>query len=870
MFQMAIGSSQWNRIFGEGWQALTEINPDMGLFLIDHDSRTADIDDNAVKILNMQRRPGYEELVLVISQLTEFRSEGSRVTIKPIIDTDTLYAGFVRIHHLDNQGDEEFILPVYSQSRLVASMIENAKRPSLFALIQLEERDRMTLTGAQVYAALSALVANTPTDTIISSHARTRFWLYIPGFEGDEEEYLGQLQDIVKACSNERDPEKDPANRYSLTFSAGCGAVTENPSQRMHTAEYTLYQATSMGTGSICRYSMEKYEAQKNEYANIRKFLHLVDNNLISYHFQPIVEVRSGDVVAYEALMRTDSSISMKPLEIISYARQLKRLYDIEKLTMRNTLEAVSRHQEALHKRKLFVNSIPAFMLSDNDWRELELQFGELLEKVVIELTEQSEPSPEMLEVVHERLGRNHMQLAIDDYGTGYSNTSNLVKYKPDVVKIDRSLIEDINLNPKMQRLVQGLIEFMHENGYLALAEGVETYEEMKTMIQLGSDLLQGYYVSKPKPVMIYDISSNIKNEITKINLEFSSEITRSYHPKENEVVDLCELIRNRYNAVFIEVPNVTLIGERDKMLNLTINIKDGVSTRITLRNVYLSSEHFSSIIALGENCFAEINIEASNELMCRGILVPMSSTLKLVGNGALSIRAEMTNSFAIGTDVDNSPGNIITDMDGMLTIETSGEYAVGIGGGKNDGNTKIELHGGKYIINGSGTTCIAIGSINGQSNIKMTECECRWEVSSTNGTGIGSVKGETDIFVKDYNFSANMRGTSLCAIGVGTNGRGKVSMTSGRYSAVMRGSNLKCIGTYDGQLDCDLHLSQITLECEGRTAAGIGDLEGSGIIIIDHCGVKCHMLSSNYIDLGTRTGTLTVDGTQRDIVIND
>ena len=126
-----------------------------------------------------------------------------------------------------------------------------------------------------------------------------------------------------------------------------------------------------------------------------------------------------------------------------------------------------------------------------------------MLEKVVIELTEQSEPSPEMLEVVHERLGRNHMQLAIDDYGTGYSNTSNLVKYKPDVVKIDRSLIEDINLNPKMQRLVQGLIEFMHENGYLALAEGVETYEEMKTMIQQGSDLLQGYYVSKPKPVMI-------------------------------------------------------------------------------------------------------------------------------------------------------------------------------------------------------------------------------------------------------------------------------------------------------------------------------------------------------------------------------
>lgn len=867
---MAIGSAQWNRIFGEGWQALTEINPDMGLFLIDHTARSADVDDNAVKILNMQRRPGYEELALVISQLSEYRTEDSRLAVKPVVETDELFAGFLRVHHFDSLNDEEFILPVFTQSRLVAAMIENAKAPSLFALLQLEERDRMTLTGAQVYAALSALVANTPPETIISSQSRTRFWLYIPGFEGDEEEYLRQLQDVVEACSNERDPEISPENRYSLTFSAGCGAPAESPSQRMHTAEYTLYQASGMGTGSVCRYSMEKYESQKSEYANIRKFLHLVDNNLISYHFQPIVEVRSGDVVAYEALMRTDSSISMKPLEVIGYARQLKRLYDIEKLTMRNTLEAVSNHQEALHKRKLFVNSIPAFMLTDEDWHELEVQFGELLEKVVIELTEQSEPSPEMLEVVHKRLGRNHMQLAIDDYGTGYSNTSNLVKYKPDVVKIDRSLIEDINLNPKMQRLVQGLIEFMHENGYLALAEGVETFDEMKTMIQLGSDLLQGYYVSKPKPVMIYEIASNIKNEIVKINLEFSSEVTRSYHPKENEVVDLCELIRNRYNSVFIEVENVTLMGDRDKLLNLTVNIKDGIKTRINIRNVHLTSEHFDSIITLGENCYTELSLEATNELVCRGILVPMTSTLKLVGNGSLNIRAEMSSSFAIGTDAEHSPGNILSDMDGMLTIETSGEYAVGIGGGKNDGNTEINLHGGKIIISGSGTTCIAIGCLNGKSNITMSECECRWDISSTNGTGIGSVNGETSISVKDYNFMTNMRGTSLCGIGVGTNGRGKISMTSGRYTAVMRGSNLKCIGTYDGQLDCDLHLSQINLECEGRTAAGIGDLEGSGIIIIDHCGVKCHMLSSNYIDLGTRTGTLTVDGTQRDIVIND
>ena len=135
---------------------------------------------------------------------------------------------------------------------------------------------------------------------------------------------------------------------------------------------------------------------------------------------------------------------------------------------------------------------------------------------------------------------------------------------------------------------------------------------------------------------------------------------------------------------------------------------------------------------------------------------------------------------------------------------------------------------------------------------------------------GIGSLAGETDIYVKNYNFNSNMRGANLCAVGVVSAGTGRVSMANGRFTANMRGSNLKCIGTYGGKLNCDLHYSQITLTCEGHSAAGIGDLEGSGDIIVDCCGVKCHMLSSNYIDFGSRYGLLNVDGTDQEVVIND
>lgn len=865
---MAVGSADWNRIFGEGWQAFQSIEPDVGFYLLDHNARTADVDDNLIRILNNSSAPSYEKLRILIASISEFHSSDTTLIHKSVSETPELSAGLIKLRRVKEQEDNDIILPVYPQPKLVKAMIANSS-PSLFALIQLEEKDHMTLTGAQIFAALSAILAASPSRIMISRQARTRFWLYIPDFTDDEESFLKMLQQAVSKCSTDRDPVSDPDNSYSLTFSAGCGAASDIPSQRMHTAEYTLYEASRLGVGSICLYSIEKYENQKSEYAGIRRFLHLIDNNLFTYSFQPIVDVRTGEVVAYEALMRTDRSIAMRPLEVLSYATQLKRLYDVERLTIRNTLDAITKNQEALHNRKLFVNSIPAHMLSDSDWNELELQYGELMEKMVIELTEQSEPSPEMLEVVHKRLGRNHMQLAIDDYGTGYSNTSNLVKYKPDVVKIDRALIEDINLKPKMQRLVGGLIEFMHENGYLALAEGVETFDEVKTMIQLGADLLQGFYVSRPKPVMLYEIASSVREEILKLSLAYSGSVTRAYHPKEGETVDLCEIVRNKFTTVFIEVSKVTLVGKRDNSLNLNIIIKDGIETEISLQTVYLSSERADALIALGDNCKVTIDIDGKNELISRGISVPISSSLRLIGSGWLHIRSENTDVFGIGSTAEQSPGRIDIDITGKLLIEVSGDNAVAIGGGRNDGNNPINITGGDLLLNVSGNSCAGIGNPNGNSLIHISDCGISIECSATCAVGIGSLTGHSEISISNYSIYSNMRGSNLCGIGVTSGGTGSVTINSGRYSANIHASNLKCIGTYKGSFDCELHTSQITVDCEGNNAVGIGDLEGSGNVLIDHCGLKFRMLSGNCKDIGSKSGTLTVEGTEKEYDIN-
>ncbi len=106
------------------------------------------------------------------------------------------------------------------------------------------------------------------------------------------------------------------------------------------------------------------------------------------------------------------------------------------------------------------------------------------------------------------------IETAVDDYGPGYSNVSNLLRYTPDYVKIDRALLSGIQDSPQKQHFVKDVIEFAHSNGIVALAEGVETSEELKTVVMLGVDLLQGYYVAMPAKEMIQSINSQIADEI--------------------------------------------------------------------------------------------------------------------------------------------------------------------------------------------------------------------------------------------------------------------------------------------------------------------------------------------------------------------
>ena len=243
--------------------------------------------------------------------------------------------------------------------------------------------------------------------------------------------------------------------------------------------------------------------------------MQIIIENKIAYHFQPIVDAKTGKIYSYEALMRADASPYLPPPVILRYSEFFGKLYDVERLTFSNVIKEMKKRRSTLSDgKKVFINSIPGHMLSNNDMKVLEDFVSSMPGSVVVELTERSEISDEELEHMKNIYDRIGVETAVDDYGTGYSNVANLLRYTPNYVKIDRALLTGIEDSPQKQHFVRDVIEFAHDNGIVALAEGVETNEELRTVIMLGVDLLQGYYLAMPDKDMVQSIDSTVVDEI--------------------------------------------------------------------------------------------------------------------------------------------------------------------------------------------------------------------------------------------------------------------------------------------------------------------------------------------------------------------
>jgi EAL domain-containing protein (putative c-di-GMP-specific phosphodiesterase class I) len=210
--------------------------------------------------------------------------------------------------------------------------------------------------------------------------------------------------------------------------------------------------------------------------------------------FQPIVELSSGDVVGHEALTRFDSG--RRPDLVFADAHHAGLGVKLELATLR---AAVLAAKDLPAGRWLALNVSP-WLLDDA------AALGEVLRDadrpIVLEITEHEIVADyDLVRSAVRSLGLD-IRLAVDDAGAGVANFGHIVDLGPDFVKLDQSLIRNVNAHLGRQALVVGMRYFSRASGCRLVAEGVETEGEARTLAGLGVEFAQGWFFGRPEPAV--------------------------------------------------------------------------------------------------------------------------------------------------------------------------------------------------------------------------------------------------------------------------------------------------------------------------------------------------------------------------------
>ncbi len=265
-------------------------------------------------------------------------------------------------------------------------------------------------------------------------------------------------------------------------------------------ADFAMYQVKHSDKGRVEEFDIGVYNREAYAERTRREFRQLLSNAQVFYCFQPIFSARSGRVIAYEALMRSDLPTLRSPATIMKLAREQGALYEIERITFTKALEtfdSLCRAGSVSGDAMLFVNSIASTCLSHEDGKYIGNHWHELCHRMVVEITEEEAIDYEALERKRNAPGFSGM-FALDDYGSGYSNENTLLQLAPRFIKVDIAIIRDIDSSPDKQQILQNVVAYAHPRSMKIVAEGVETAAELRTVIELGADALQGYFLARP------------------------------------------------------------------------------------------------------------------------------------------------------------------------------------------------------------------------------------------------------------------------------------------------------------------------------------------------------------------------------------
>jgi len=302
-------------------------------------------------------------------------------------------------------------------------------------------------------------------------------------------------------------------NELSVEITA-CIGVAELVSNQPLTASTLISHAThALGSakktspGQIALYNESIQNAYLQKIHLRDKLKEAIKFQLLSVHYQPIIDSTTGKICKFEALVRwSDSELgAISPGQFIPIAEEFGLIHQIGQFVLEKSCHDLAKMHSLGHTHiSISINrSVNEFKASNDQYK----QIIEAIEKnnlpynaLTIEVTESVAANQYTWQVLGD-LQNKGVQIALDDFCTGYSSLSHLLKSKVDFVKIDRSFIDTLIDDKKKQAMIKYLVELGDDIGTQLIAEGVEKIEQVNMLKQFGCHKVQGFFYSPAQPI---------------------------------------------------------------------------------------------------------------------------------------------------------------------------------------------------------------------------------------------------------------------------------------------------------------------------------------------------------------------------------
>jgi PAS domain S-box-containing protein len=326
---------------------------------------------------------------------------------------------------------------------------------------------------------------------------------------------INTIDDIIKVTKEIMDLIAKPiklSNNAIIHMNSSVGIAvapehSKNANDILQFADAALYKAKNDGKITYSFYSDALTKQAKERLEGEDRLRKAIKNNELELYYQPQVHIATNHIVGVEALVRWNDPQKglIPPNEFIPLAEQTGLIVPLGEWVFKKACKQLEIWEKKGIKTHVSIN-VSANQMHYFDMEELVDDVLSQMDinpsKITIELTESTMMKKEesIVQKLHYFRSKG-IKIAIDDFGTGYSSYSYLKRFPIDILKIDKSFIDDIPYEKDDMAIVSAIIAMGQAMGYQILAEGVEHPNQLEFLEKQGCDFYQGYYKSKPIPV---------------------------------------------------------------------------------------------------------------------------------------------------------------------------------------------------------------------------------------------------------------------------------------------------------------------------------------------------------------------------------